>query len=340
MMRLPVAIGLFLVGLWLAPPPAQAQTIDLTLAVIPAPSSLYQHFTSAMPDRIAKATGGQVKITVNDSLIGGPQLAAAARDGRVPMSATVHTYLAAEEPRMGLFNLPGLIDDMAEFSYVCEAFWCADLEKIWSEKWNSVVLATGAWCVQQLFSKKPIRTVEDFKNKKLRVHNPQTAELMAAIGAKPVPLALSEVMPALDRGVIDGLFTSTCYGHGQEYWRGAPNVQNWALGPINGWAIIVNKDAWAKIPPELQVKIRAEMKQLQHEALYEYNVFVGKVMAEMKTKGVTFWVAPKSERDKIFDPKITQPVYDSWYKRASEVGFDGPAYIARVRKVLGKDLVM
>jgi len=329
-------VGLALAGLALSPGAPRAQEIDLTFAAIAAPSTTYRAYTTAIPERIAKATDGRVKITLNDSLIAGPQLAPAMRDGRVPMSATVHTYLAAEDPRMGLFNLPGLIENMAEFAYVCEAFWCADLEQVWLEKWNGVVLATGAWCVQQLFSKEPIRALEDFANKKLRVHNPQTAELMNALGAKPVPLALSEVMPALDRGVIDGLFTSTCYGHGQEYWRGAPNVQNWSLGPINGWAVLVNKDEWAKIPADLQQSIRAEMKAIEHEALYEYNVFVGRVMAEMRDKGVEFWVAPKEERDRLFDPKYTQPTYDAWYQRAKEVGFDGEAYIERVRKVLGK----
>lgn len=335
-MRTLCLMGLALAGLLLSPAPVKAQEVDLTLAALAAPSTTYRTYTLAIPERIAKATDGRVQITLNDSLIGGPQLAPAVRDGRVQMSAAVHTYLAAEDPRMGLFNLPGLIENMAEFAYVCEAFWCADLEQVWLEKWNSVVLATGAWCVQQLFSKEPIRTLEDFKNKKLRVHNPQTAELMAALGAKPVPLALSEVMPALDRGVIDGLFTSTCYGHGQEYWRGAPNVQNWSLGPINGWAVIVNKDAWAAIPADLQEKIRAEMKAIEHEALYEYNVFVGQVMQEMRDQGVTFWVAPKEERDRIFDAKYTQPVFDTWVARAKEVGFDGEAYIERVRAVLGK----
>lgn len=31
-----------------------------------------------------------------------------------------------------------------------------------------------------------------------------------------------------------------------------------------------------------------------------------------------------------------KPSYDAWYKRAEQVGFDGRAYIDRVRKVLGK----
>jgi TRAP-type C4-dicarboxylate transport system substrate-binding protein len=192
--------------------------------------------------------------------------------------------------------------------------------------------------VQQLFSKEPIRTLEDFRGKRLRVHNPQTATIMDALGAKPAPLPLSEVMPALERGVIDGLFTSTCYGHGQGYWRIAKNVQNWGLGPINGWAVLVNQDAWAEIPPDLQDAIRAEMAVFQNEALTGYYSFVRTAMAEMKEGGVEFWVAPQSERDSIFDPKYTDPAYQSFYDRAAELGFDGEAYVQRVREVLGKDL--
>lgn len=318
---------------------AEAQEYDLTLAILPAPHTAYLKMAETIPDRIAEATDGRVKITLNDSLVGGPQIAAAVRDGRVPMSSALHTYLAAEEPRMGIFNLPGLIDDMPEYAYVCEAFWCDDVKQIWLERWNAVSLADGAWCTQQLFSKEPIRTVEDFRNKKLRVHNPQTATLMDALGAKPVPLPLSEVMPALERGIIDGLFTSTCYGHGQEYWRLAPNVQNWGLGPINGWAVLINKEAWEEMPAELRGKVQAEMDAFEKEALYGYYGFVREAMLDMESKGVTFWVAPDEEKARIFDPKYTQPVYDSWYQRAEEVGFDGKAYIEKVRQTLGKDLL-
>src|SRR5918996_597346 len=231
---LALAASILLVGT-----PGHAQEFDLTMAVLGGPNTAYTGMISTISERIAEATDGRVAITISDSLIGGPQLAPAVRDGIVPMSGTVHTYLAAEEPRMGIFNLPGLINDMTEYKFVCDAFWCDDLAELWSEKWNSVVLAEGAWCVQQLFSKEPIRTIEDFRGKRLRVHNPQTATIMDALGAKPVPLSTSEIMPALERGVIDGLFTSTCFGNGQEYWRIAKNVQNWALGPINGWAVLV-----------------------------------------------------------------------------------------------------
>ena len=54
-------------------------------------------------------------------------------------------------------------------------------------------------CVQQLFPQEPICTVEEFRGKPLRVHNPQTVPLMVALGAKPATLPLAEVMPALER---------------------------------------------------------------------------------------------------------------------------------------------
>lgn len=318
------------------PSKGHAEDMDLTMAILPAANSLYLKMMKQVPERFARATGGKVKVTLNDSLVGGTQITASVRDGRVPMSGALHTYLAAEEPRLGVFNLPGLINNMAEYAYLCESSWCKDVEDLWRDKWNSVVLAEGAWCSQALFSKMPIRTVEDFKGKKLRVHNPQTASLIEAIGAKPAPLPLSEVPAALERGVIDGLFTSTCYGNGQEYWRMAPNVQNWKVGPITGWVIIVNKDIWETIPADLQTAIRKEMKELEHEALYDFYSHVDEAVANMKKNGIELWTAPQSEVDRLTSDQYSKAAYQSFYDRAKEVGFDGEAYVKHARQVLGK----
>lgn len=314
---------------------ARAQEFNFTMAVIPAPGDAYSILTSTVPARIAKATGGRVKITISDSLVPGPQIASAVRAGRVEMSAALHTYLAAEEPRFGIFNLPGLIEGMPDYKKVGESFWFEDTHKIWKERYKAVVLAEGAWCTQRLFSKEPIRSLEDFKNKRLRVHNPQTAELMNALGAKPVPLALPEVMPSLERGVIDGLFTSACYGDGQEYWRVAKNVQDWGLGPITGWAVIINADTWARIPADLQRKIGAEMNALQKEALGNYDSYVNAALNHMKANGITLWTAPAKERQRLLNPQYVGPSFDAWYARAKQVGFDGKAYVEKIRGVVG-----
>lgn len=316
--------------------PAAAQQFNLTMAVIPAPGDAYSIITSQVPQRIAKATGGVVEVNASDSLVPGTQIVSAVRDGRVDMSAVLHTYLAAEEPRFGIFNLPGLIEGISDYKKVGNSFWFAETHKIWKDRYKVHVLAEGAWCTQRLFSKKPIRTLADFKNKRLRVHNPQTAELMNALGAKPVPLALPEVMPSLASGLIDGVFTSACYGDGQDYWRAARYVQDWGLGPITGWAVVINNDIWEKIPAELQRKITAEMKELQNEALENHGKYVDTALVRMKANGADMWTAPADERKILFSQKYVGPTFDSWYKRAKGVNIDGPAYIDRVRAAISR----
>lgn len=320
----------------LAPAALAQSKIDLTMGIIVSPGDAYTAMTASVPERVSKATNGRVAITVSDSLVAPAQIASAVRDGRLPMSAALHTYLAAEEPRMGIFNLPGLIDDIEEYQKVRNAFWAKDVAQIWGEKWNAVVLAEGAWCPTRLFSKTPIRTIEDFANKRVRVHNPQTAAMMVALGAKPTPVPVPEMMPALERGIIDAVFTSGCVGGALDLWRVAPNVQDWRLGPITGWAILVNKEEWERLPADVREQMKSAMQGLEKDAFGKYNEFVKAALDKMKANGVDLWDAPEAERNKINQPQYAKAAYDSWYERAKEVGFDGPAYINKVRSALGK----
>jgi TRAP-type C4-dicarboxylate transport system substrate-binding protein len=331
-----VAAGALAVGLLASTAALAQKKIDLTMGIIVSPGDAYSAMTASVPDRIAKATNGRVSVTVSDSLVAPAQIASAVRDGRLPMSAALHTYLAADEPRMGIFNLPGLIDNIQEYQKVRDAFWAKDVAKIWEEKWGAVVLAEGAWCPTRLFSKTPIRTVEDFKNKRVRVHNPQTAAQMNALGAKPTPMAPTEIMPALERGVIDGVFISTCVGGAMEFWRIAKNVQDWGVGAITGWAILMNKAEWEGLPADVREQMRGAMAELQKDAFGTYDAFVQAALDNMKKNGVEPWSASAADRQKINDPQFAKAAYDSWNARAKEVGFDGPAYVAKIREALGK----
>lgn len=315
---------------------AQAQKIDLTMGVIVSPGDAYTAMTQSVPDRVAKATNGRVQVTVSDSLVAPAQIASAVRDGRLPMSAALHTYLAADEPRMGIFNLPGLIDNIEEYQKVRNAFWAKDVAQIWGDKWGAVVLAEGAWCPTRLFSKMPIHKVEDFQNKRIRVHNPQTAAQLNALGGKPTPMSVPEIMPALERGVIDGVFISTCVGGALEFWRVAKNVQDWGIGPITGWAILVNKGEWDRLPADVRQQMQGAMAGLEKDAFGQYNAFVQAALDSMKKQGIEPWTAPADERAKLNQPQNTKAAYDTWLNRAKEVGFDGPAYVKKVREALGK----
>lgn len=333
-----VLAALTAVALVPAFPPASAQTkeFDLTMGVIVSPGDIYSNLTGGLPARIAKATNGRVAVTVSDSLVAPAQIASAVREGRLPMSAAVHTYLAADEPRMGIFNLPGLINNIEDYQKLRNAFWAQDVATIWSEKWNAKVLAEGAWCRTQLFSKTPIHTLADFRGMRLRVHNPQTAALVTALGARPTPMSTPEIAPALERGVIDGAFISGCIGGAMEFPRYAPHVQDWGISTVTGWAILMNNDQWKKLPADVQGQVTTAMRELEREAFNGYEPFVLDALKKMEAKGAKVWIAPAQLRAELNKEQYTKAVFDSWNQRAKEVGFDGPAYIQKARTALGR----
>tara|TARA_R110002020_G_scaffold170523_1_gene360265 strand:+ start:31577 stop:32557 length:981 start_codon:yes stop_codon:yes gene_type:complete len=310
---------------------------DFTMAVITSPGDVYTAMTQGLPERISEATNGRVQVTVSDSLVAANQVAGAVRDGRIPMSAALHTYISSEEPQMGIFNLPGLINNIDEYTTVREAFWREDVKNIWAENWNAVMLADGAWCPTALFSKTPIHSVDDFKGKRVRIHNPQTAELMSALGALPVPMPTTEVTPALERGVIDAVFTSICVGAAFELPRVAPHVQDWAMSPVTGWVILVNKDVWADIPEDLQALVETSMLELQEEAFSTYETYVATAVEKVESLGSELWVAPDELKAEASAAQYADPAYASWYARANELGVDGEAYVEKVREALGRN---
>ena len=84
------------------------------------------------------------------------------------------------------------------------------------------------------------------------------------------------------------------------------------------------------------MQMQSAMAELEKDAYSQYNNFVQAALDNMKKNGVEPWSAPAAERTKLNQPQYAKPATDSWLARAKEVGFDGQAYIAKVREALGK----
>ena len=84
--------------------------------------------------------------------------------------------------------------------------------------------------------------------------------------------------------------------------------------------------------------MRGAMAELERDAYGQYNTFVQAALDDMKKNGVEPWSAPAEERAKLNQPQYAKAAFDSWFARAKEVGFDGPAYIAKCARRSGSPL--
>ena len=89
--------------------------------------------------------------------------------------------------------------------------------------------------------------------------SPEQAEFIKLLGGIPVTLGTSEVAAGIDRGVIDGALTaSSGYGY---VWRDLLKYSYRLNVSFIDSLILVNKDAWEKLSPEIRTKVQALVDQ-------------------------------------------------------------------------------
>ncbi len=133
-----------------------------------------------------------------------------------------------------------------------------------------------------IHSKKPIRTIEDFKDLKLRVPGGMIAEGFAAAGAKTTLLPGGEVFSALEKGTIEaadytGPAVNWDLGFQQvsKYiWTGPPGLES-IYQPVDLMDFVVRMDVWNKLSPKMKQWVDDEVQvysNIHHAAIQKADL--------------------------------------------------------------------
>ncbi|WP_435105159.1 TRAP transporter substrate-binding protein DctP [Arhodomonas sp. AD133] len=117
-----------------------------------------------------------------------------------------------------------------------------------------------------IHSKVPIRSIEDFEGRKMRVPGGMVAELFQAAGAKTTLLPGSEIFPALEKGTID---VADYVGPAINYALGFHQVTDYVVmgppgflsiyQPVDLMDLTVRKDAWEALSPAMKRFVEMEV---------------------------------------------------------------------------------
>lgn len=326
-----LACGVIFVLLLLSVAFAQSPQKAITWGYSPcspgSPGSSYYNYTwGPIADIISADTKGRLKLTVHEALIPDKRVIEGVRDGTVDMGTQIVLYRG----ELGLLNFVALPFIPREKLPEIVAQLRPTFSKLLSEKHDVVLLGYGYWARQRLITKIPVRTLDDLKGYKIRVHNPETLDLMKAAGANPIFMAMSEVYPALQRGVINGGVTSLEGVMGNKWYEVLKYVNDWPMG--NGSYIwVANKKSWAALPSDLQKQV---VKLFEDK--YEMATFHGGLKDDeeqtrkLQQMGVTFVKPEPAEVEKYL--ANVPPVLAKWKER---VGYGVEDLMTVVNRVLG-----
>ncbi len=204
-------------------------------------------------DRVPQKSNGQVTvdgISMTEVGVKGPEMLRLAKVRVADLVAGSTTLVSGELPENDGIDIAGLIQDTDTLHKVIDAYR-PTLEKLYEEKVGVVPIGfwpTGAqvfWCAT------PIGGLKDLTGKKVRVFSATTANFVEAIGAIPVTMSFSEVVPALQRNVIDCALTGANSGNIAKW----TDVATHMYPVVVGWGInfiVANAKSWQALDPAVR----------------------------------------------------------------------------------------
>lgn len=157
--------------------------------------------------------------------------------------------------------------------------------------------------------------LEELKGKKIRVPTTGAANLMKALGASPVAMPMPEVYTSLERGVIDGTFTSINVFDVFNLAQVCDQI-TMADGPAFGFSLVMNQKTWEALSPEV--------KGFFEKSLPKYVEMVGRTFDEqdevsIKRHNPKIYSLSASEK-KILQEKSSDEL-KGYIRKYEELGF-------------------
>lgn len=277
-----------------------------------------------MGEKIEEATDGELKFRMFSGGVLGSEkeVVEQVQLGAVQMTRVSLGTLGPVIPEVNAFNMPFVFRDHEHMRKVIDGPIGQEiLDKITNSDFNMVGLAWMDGGVRNLYTKEPVRSIEDLKGMKIRViGNPLFIDTLNAMGAQGVAMATGEIYSALQTGVIDGAENNPPTMLEHNHYREAKNytLTGHLILPE---PIVISKTTWNKLTPEQQEIVQKYAKEAQMEERRLWDKKTEESVAKLKEAGVEF-----IEVDK-------QPFYEATAPVREKYGAEFADLIKRIEAV-------
>jgi TRAP-type C4-dicarboxylate transport system substrate-binding protein len=232
--------------------------------------------------------------------------------GAIEMADMCNFYHPGKTPAWMVFSLPFLpLDDLRVMAVAADAEMrhpalMADLAQ-----WNAMPYFYTILPQYEFMGKgKPPKTLDDWKGVRVRAPG-AVGDAFKLLGAHLSTVPAVELYTALERGTVDAASFPFTYAHAAYQLH---TISNWFtsnLSPgVAGCAAVVNKDAYAKLPPQYQ-KLLQEAQPEAYKAMIEAYEAADKVNLPMFREKLT--EIRYSDADlKRFQEIAGKPIWDKW----------------------------
>jgi len=317
----------FLWGIAFLATPAQGGPVRLSYANFPPAPTFPCVQMERWKKEVESRTGGKVSI---DTYPGGTLLGAKnMMDGVIAGQADIGCLCMAYQPgRFVVTNATSLPLGLPNSRIASLVLW--DLYKKYRPKaFSKVKVLTMFTCgPSNIMSKRPVRRLEDLKGMNLRASG-GAAQILKAWGANPVGMPMPATVEALQKGVVQGLFSSLEVMKDFKFAETCryATLTNTVIYPF---AVVMNMDSWNRLPRDVQQVMEGlGTQQAAWTGTYMDNQIEKAVAWSKKTYNVEFIKLPTQEKARW--DRLLEPITEAWIKKAEAKGLPGKEIVGDIR---------
>jgi TRAP-type C4-dicarboxylate transport system substrate-binding protein len=167
---------------------------------------------------------------------------------------------------------------------------------------------------------KPIKSIEDFKGKRIRTYGFAYPAFVQALGGTPVSMSSSDGYEALQRGILDCSPIGPSLAHGWKYDEVAKYYIEIPIGASFGHMITMNRKSYDSLDEATRSILDGLGREYAMRYTTDLDILTKKIYAGWKAKGVTVIRLPKEQFAKIIDFPAVKAVRQKWVDKAKAAG--------------------
>ena len=210
--------------------------------------------------RLNAASGGDIvgKIQSQSGLgLKGFEIMRLVKNGVFDFAFGLPGYVAAENAIFEGADLSSLTQDIDTQRKVSDAYF-PTLEKAFEEIYNAKLLMLYPFPSQTLWCNGEVNGIADLDGKKIRVYSTTLGDFVEGVGGTSVTVSFGEVIPALEKGVVDCAITGTMSAYTAKWNQVATHAYTLRVG----WGLAfgaMNMDKWNSLSADWNAPIRWSM---------------------------------------------------------------------------------
>ncbi len=234
------------------------------------------------------------------------------------------TYVAGDNTRFEGVDLAGSIQSWEDARNAVAAYRPV-LARQLNDTFDAKLLANYSEPTQVFYCRVPITSIDDFKGKKVRVYNRALSDLVTGMGGVATSIDFAEVVPALQRGVVDCAVTGTLSGYTAKWYEVATHLYTLQAAQGSGLFLAVSNATWNKLTPDARTLLQKQTAKFENAA-WEFGLKADQEGIDCNTGNgpCTFgeaqnmiWVKPSTDDLAKLKTIVEKNVLAGWAERCS-----------------------